>query len=99
MSGKALTRQFPVHSSDSWWRRSIPWDFIAPHEGRARMNHGGQSLECLARRGGLSVDEIYAVVNDTCWQLPSDRLSITDMAACLNRQIEEHDDAAKLSNL
>lgn len=30
----------------------VPWGLIAPHERRARANHGGQSLNRLAERGG-----------------------------------------------
>ena len=47
---------------------SIPWDAIASHEKQARMNHGGQSLETLARRGGLSPSEAVAVLEDRPWR-------------------------------
>lgn len=42
---------------------AIPWEVIEPHENQAYENHG-QSLEQLAKRGGLSWREIYAIIND-----------------------------------
>lgn len=56
-------RQFPLLGQADSRFRSIPWGLIAPHEKRARSNHG-QSFEMLARRGGLSVDEALAVIED-----------------------------------
>lgn len=45
----------------------VPWEFVKPHERQARANHGGQSLARLAERGGLSVDELVAVLEDRAW--------------------------------
>ena len=59
----APERQFPLLVGEDVRFRSIPWGLIAPHEKRARNNHG-QSLEILARRGGLSIDEALAVIED-----------------------------------
>ena len=61
-------RCFPVFLGDqrSIWPGlpdSIPWEVIAPHERQANVNHG-QSLETLARRGGLSPYELLAVLSD-----------------------------------
>ena len=42
---------------------SVPWEMVAPFEGSARRNHGGQSLATLAERGGLSVHELNALLN------------------------------------
>lgn len=54
-------RRFPLLGR-SWSEfNSLPWGMMAPHEARAVSNHG-QSLEKLARRGGLSVDEALAVI-------------------------------------
>lgn len=60
---EAPERQFPLLVAEDTRFRSIPWGLIAPHEKRARNNHG-QSLEMLARRGGLSIDEALAVIED-----------------------------------
>jgi hypothetical protein len=42
---------------------SVPWELVAPHERRARLNHD-QSLERLAERGGLSPGELWCLVAD-----------------------------------
>lgn len=39
----------------------IPWAFIGPHDRQAQINHR-QTLERLARRGGLSTVEALQVV-------------------------------------
>lgn len=63
-------RRFPVLAST--WRererldqigcpRSVPWEFVAPHERQALRNHE-QTLDRLAERGGLSPGELVAVV-------------------------------------
>lgn len=48
--------------------KSIPWGVIAPHDSQAQINHGGQTLERLAKRGGLSPDELVAVMEDRKWR-------------------------------
>ena len=64
-------RQFPVLGSQ--YRpgspRSVPWSMLTPHEPQVLKNHCGQSLDVLARRGGLSPAEIYAVVNGLSWSV------------------------------
>ncbi len=52
---------FPIMQAGT--HRFIPWDFVSPHEAQAITNHG-QTLETLARRGGLSPEELYAVLTD-----------------------------------
>lgn len=65
-------RQFPLlygsRQRPTGWPASIPWDRIAPHEAQALKNHCGQSLEGLAERGGLGVDEAVAVMQDRAWR-------------------------------
>lgn len=64
-------RQFPILYNPEdrkdraalGWPSSVPWDFIAPYEKRAKSNHS-QSLERLAQRGGLGPMEMYAVLRD-----------------------------------
>lgn len=65
----ALGRRFPIleHYRYRGPRRSIPWSIVEPHEAQARLNHG-QSLERLAERGGLSVDELWAVMHGVYWR-------------------------------
>jgi hypothetical protein len=47
--------------------KAIPWAAIAPHEAQAQRNHS-QSLNRLAQRSGLSVDEAVAVMLDQPWR-------------------------------
>lgn len=63
-------RRFPILRSSTDKRlnpdypSSVPWSVVAPHERQALRNHGGQSLETLARRGGLSYLEMMCVLED-----------------------------------
>jgi hypothetical protein len=52
-----------VHPTHAGIIPDIPWTLIERHERQARENHY-QSLDGLARRGGLSLIELYAVLND-----------------------------------
>lgn len=61
---------------------SIPWEAIAPYEGQAKQNHGGQSLERLAERGGLSPTEAYLVMHGCAWDLYMD-FEALDKEACI----------------
>ena len=56
-----MTRRFPIQGGPA-----IPWDALAPHERQAERNHD-QSLETLARRGGLSPCEAVAILEDRPW--------------------------------
>lgn len=47
-------------------KNTIPWIVIAPHEEQAISNHG-QSLEHLNERGGLSWNEMLAVLENRKW--------------------------------
>lgn len=53
-------RMFPILGSEIV--KAIPWDAIAPYEAQAKSNHGGQTLERLAQRGGLGVEEACAAM-------------------------------------
>lgn len=54
-------RQFPILSPIAGFPRSVPWSFVKKFENQADRNHS-QSLETLARRGGLSWVELFYVV-------------------------------------
>lgn len=45
----------------------IPFAMIAPHEAQAQRNHGGQSLERLAQRGGLCAAEALDILEGRRW--------------------------------
>lgn len=62
----------------------IPWAMIAPHAERAAANHGGQSLERLAERGGLDAGEIVAVLRNWSLQL----MPVEQAFIQLNAEIE-----------
>lgn len=64
--------------------QSIPWELIEPHREQAMKNHH-QSLEELDRRGGLSVDELFAVLQDRRWEVVEQGEAI----AFLNNLIKE----------
>lgn len=46
--------------------RAIPWAVIAPHQTQAQVNHR-QTLEVLARRGGLDVVDAVRVIRRMDW--------------------------------
>lgn len=56
-------KQFPIINSNP--KEYIPWEIIQKHEKQAKKNHGGQSLETLAKRGGLSWYEAQCVLSDS----------------------------------
>jgi len=56
-------KTFPVLQPVEGCPHVIPWGLIQPHERQAQTNHS-QTLEELARRGGLDVRELYYVLND-----------------------------------
>lgn len=60
-----MRKSFPVLQSYRYTgeKEYVPWKFLEPHENQAYENHG-QSFEQLARRGGLSWRELYAVITD-----------------------------------
>lgn len=44
----------------------LPWALIEPHRRQAMCNHG-QTLERIAERGGLSLEEAAAIMEDRKW--------------------------------
>ena len=52
---------------------SVLWAVMGPHKRQAELNHGGQSLETLAQRGGLCRSEAVAVLEDRAWNRMSER--------------------------
>jgi hypothetical protein len=55
-------RLFPIQDGPA-----IPWSVIEPFDFQCRRNHGGQTLERIAERGGLSVLEAIAVLQAREW--------------------------------
>lgn len=64
-------RRFPVITDQSkvpreiraTWPQSVPWTYAERFRKRAHQNHD-QSLEELARRGGLAPYEIWCALHD-----------------------------------
>ena len=58
-------RPFPLlQPPKNTYIAALPWAIVRPHEEQAKKNHCGQNLETLADRGGLSVAELYYVLQD-----------------------------------
>ena len=62
--------------------RGVPWSFIEPHEAQALRNHH-QSLQQLARRGGLDISEMAAVISGRTWRQINEAGVTVEMAAKL----------------
>lgn len=60
-------RMFPILGEDRRHRSGIAWSIVAKHERQADRNHS-QTLEGLASRGGLSLCELAAVLEDRPWR-------------------------------
>lgn len=87
MSTKPTTpadaRRFPIHSQDrrliEGCPKSIPWSAIEPHREQAMKNHS-QTLERLAERGGLGLDELYAVMHSLTYRAVRDASGVEALA-------------------
>ena len=47
--------------------KSIPWSLVEPHDAQARLNHG-KNLKRLSYGGGLTPQELVAVLEDASWK-------------------------------
>jgi hypothetical protein len=84
----AAVRAFPVHREApdvDGVPRAIPWEALAPHENQARINHH-QTLEQLARRGGLTWSELCAVLHDRQYSPFDEREAARHVAAILRER-------------
>jgi hypothetical protein len=57
-----VNRRFPIQDGPS-----VPWGVMLPHDRQCQSNHGGQTLQRLAERGGLGASEAWCVVNAIAW--------------------------------
>ncbi len=67
--------------------KSIPWALIEPYAQQAMRNHD-QTLERLAERGGLCVQEIAWLLENTSWKnrtMATDR----DAVAVIEKKMKE----------
>lgn len=88
-------RMFPIMAVGQRYAMQIPWELIAPHEPQARTNHCGQSLEELARRGGLSAAEAWCVMHG----LPFFDKPAVAFAGGNRRRVSDEDAFVYLANL
>jgi hypothetical protein len=84
-------RTFPITLDDQI--RLIPWDLIAPHEAQARANHSGKGLEQLAIRGGVTVPEALAIIEDRPWERMPLGAATRQLQALLSPHVVTVDDA------
>ena len=85
-------RQFPILFGYNYEQlncpKSIDWDIIAPYENQALKNHGGQTLQRLAERGGLDPKELFFVLNNrSCrdWNLVSNQDAVNFILDFINK--------------
>jgi hypothetical protein len=90
-------RQFPIISTEEERQvgipLSVPFAWAVQFDQQARKNHSGQSIERLAQRGGLGIEELYAVVNGLTFASTMDELRgkpLEEVVKWLETQLEEY---------
>jgi hypothetical protein len=76
---------------------SIPWRWIEHFDKQAQINHS-QSLEHLNSRGGLSVCELLAVVNNRRWHRMTSEEATKQFLAWIDKQSGREAEVSKLVN-
>jgi hypothetical protein len=85
---KEKVRMFPVNIDYVYRKKhedcpsGIPWHVIKEYEEQAIKNHT-QTLNGLAKRGGLSPTEIYAVMHNRKWQVMKEQDAIDYLRSLL----------------
>ena len=64
--GMQSLRMFPIQDAEA-----IPWAVIAPYDHQCQRNHGGQTLEKIAKRGGLGASEACDIILGLSWSTTS----------------------------
>ena len=64
-----LTNDYRIidHETRGRTMLAFPYVLLKPHERQAKLNHCGQSLEEMRKRGGLSPQEMVAILEDRPW--------------------------------
>lgn len=85
-------KRFPILNSNP--KEYIPWEIIQKHEKQALKNHGGESLEILAKRGGLSWYEAQCVLSDSYYGIAyiSDEYARKVVLNLCKKEMEDKDD-------
>jgi hypothetical protein len=63
---------------------TVPYQLLESHAAQAQANHG-QPLARLAERGGLTVDEVVAVLEDRPWQAMPIAVAVQRLQAHVQR--------------
>lgn len=67
ISGCVPYRFFPILQlpQHRYIAEYVPYEVVKEHESQAMKNHGGQTVDRLAQRGGLAWDELYCTLTDS----------------------------------
>jgi hypothetical protein len=88
-------RMFPIQRGPA-----IPWDVIAPFDAICQRNHGGQTLERMAERGGLGLSEAIDVLNGSDYgTFGYDGNDPVSRAAAINTLLTRVQELARVQNL
>jgi len=71
----------------------LEWKVVKPYQKRAQKNHS-QTLETLARRGGLDPGELHSLFNDLPLDFTGKETTYQQRVTAINRAIHQ----ASLSN-
>lgn len=63
------------------WPRDVPWSFVEKFRDQAESNHD-QTLEVIARRGGLGPDEMWLAAHGQPLSLFRRTVTAPDEEAC-----------------
>jgi hypothetical protein len=70
----------------------VPWDLILRHEAQCQRNHY-QTVQRLHERGGLSVDEAVAVLEDREWMAMDPVVANKRLLEIISAYIQENGNA------
>ena len=79
-------------AGDPDWVRALSVSFavVRRHNSQALINHGGQSVDRLAERGGLHIFELLAILEDQTYSAMPMELARLRIAACLDKETQRH---------
>lgn len=86
---EARGRMYPIQGGPD-----IPWHIIAPHRSQAERNHG-QTIEGLARRGGLDPTEAVAVLEDRKYERMDRAKALARLKEIVDSDVQVRLDAAE----
>ena len=84
-----VAKRFPLQGGPS-----VPWKAVLPHDRQCQKNHGGQTLQRIAERGGLDCGEFWYVMNDLPWDWNWKAEQAEEKGKALANEINEKHSAA-----